>query len=145
MSSVFFEIISAVRDRVKALPKANNCVIRKRPILLQEDSLPVIIISPGQEQVAEEAFNNTVVYNYSVEISIIQAGNRVYEADVATLFDIRQSIRNALFQPLLDGAVTVYDCQLETNPAFEVVTGQASNYDISGMVISYKSVETRIS
>jgi hypothetical protein len=107
--------------------------------------LPVIIISPGQEQVAEEAFQNTVVYNYSIEISIIQAGNRVYEADVATLFDLRQSIRNVLFQPLLDGAVTVYDCQLETNPAFEVVTGQASNYDISGMVITYKSIETRIS
>mgnify|MGYP006282682751 CR=1 FL=1 len=145
MSSVFFQIMSGVRDRVKSLPGANNCVIRKRPILLQEDLLPLIIVSPGQEQVGEEAFNNTVEYNYSIEISIIQAGNRIYEADVSTLFDLRQSIRNSLFQPLLDGAVTVYDCELETNPAFEVVTGQASNYDISGMVITYKSVETRIS
>lgn len=144
MSSIFFQIMSGVRDRVKALPGANNCVIRKRPVLLQEDNVPLIIVSPGQEQVGEEAFNNTVEYNYSIEISIIQSGNRVYEADVATLFDLRQSIRNVLFQPLLDGAVTVYDCELETNPAFEVVTGQASNYDISGMVITYKSVETRI-
>jgi len=69
----------------------------------------------------------------------------VYEADVATLFDLRENIRNQLFQPLLSGAASVYDCQLETNPAFEVVSGQASNYDISGMVITYKSVETRIS
>jgi len=143
--SVFYQILDGVRDRLALIPSVPTIVIRKRPILLQEDTLPLIIISPGQDSIGDEAFNNTVVYNYSVEVSIIQAGNRVYEADVATLFDLRENIRNQLFQPLLGGAVTVYDCQLETNPAFEVVSGQASNYDISGMVITYKSVETRIS
>ena len=143
--SVFYQILDGVRDRLALVPSVPTIVIRKRPILLQEDALPLIIISPGQDSIGDEAFNNTVVYNYSVEVSIIQAGNRVYEADVATLFDLRENIRNQLFQPLLGGAVTVYDCQLETNPAFEVVSGQASNYDISGMVITYKSVETRIS
>jgi hypothetical protein len=143
--SVFYQILDGVRDRLAAIPSVPTIVIRKRPILLQEDSLPLIIVSPGQDSIGDEAFNNTVEYNYSVEISIIQAGNRVYEADVATLFDLRENIRNRLFQPLLGGAATVYDCQLETNPAFEVVSGQASNYDISGMVITYKSVESRIS
>lgn len=143
--SVFYQILDGVRDRLALVPSVPTIVIRKRPILLQEDTLPLIIISPGQDSIGDEAFNNTVEYNYSVEISIIQAGNRVYEADVATLFDLRENIRNQLFQPLLGGAVTVYDCQLETNPAFEVVSGQASNYDISGMVITYKSVESRIS
>lgn len=143
--SVFYQILDGVRDKLALIPSVPTIVIRKRPILLQEDILPLIIISPGQDSIGDEAFNNTVEYNYSVEVSIIQAGNRVYEADVATLFDLRENIRNQLFQPLLGGAVTVYDCQLETNPAFEVVSGQASNYDISGMVITYKSVETRIS
>lgn len=144
MSSVFYDILKSVKERIVVLPNAVNCVIRKRTILLQEDTLPLIIVSPGQETIGAEAFENTVEYLYSIEISIIRAGNRVYEADVQTLFDLRQSIRNALFQPLLSGAATVYDCELETNPAFEVVSGQASNYDISGMVITYKSVETRI-
>ena len=142
--SVFYQILDGVRDRLAAIANVPPIVIRKRPILLQEDTLPLIIISPGQDSIGDEAFNNTVEYNYSVEVSVIQAGNRIYEADVATLFDLRENIRNQLFQPLLGGAVTVYDCQLETNPAFEVVSGQASNYDISGMVITYKSVETRI-
>lgn len=143
--SVFYQILDGVRDRLSAIPSVPTIVIRKRPILLQEDSLPLVIVSPGKENIGDEAFGNIVEYLYSVEVTIIQAGNRVYEADVATLFDLRENIRNQLFQPLLSGAASVYDCQLETNPAFEVVSGQASNYDISGMVITYKSVETRIS
>ncbi len=143
--SVFYQILDAVRDRLATIPSVPTIVIRKRAILVQEDTLPLIIVSPGREVIGDEAFGNVVEYLYSVEVTIIQAGNRVYEADVATLFDLRENIGNQLFQPLLSGAASVYDCQLETNPAFEVVSGQASNYDISGMVITYKSVETRIS
>lgn len=143
--SVFYQILDAVRDRLATIPSVPTIVIRKRPVLVQEDTLPIVMVSPGREVIGDEAFGNVVEYLYSVEVTIIQAGNRVYEADVATLFDLRENIRNQLFQPLLSGAASVYDCQLETNPAFEVVSGQASNYDISGMVITYKSVETRIS
>ena len=143
--SVFYQILDAVRDRLATIPSVPTIVIRKRPVLVQEDTVPIVIVSPGREFIGDEAFGNIVEYLYSVEVTIIQAGNRVYEADVATLFDLRENIRNQLFQPLLSGAASVYDCQLETNPAFEVVSGQASNYDISGMVITYKSVETRIS
>lgn len=143
--SVFYQILDAVRDRLATIPSVPTIVIRKRPVLVQEDTLPIVMVSPGREVIGDEAFGNVVEYLYSVEVTIIQAGNRVYEADVATLFDLRENIRNQLFQPLLSGAASVYDCQLETNPAFEVVSGQASNYDISGMVITYKSVEARIS
>ena len=143
--SVFYQILDAVRDRLATIPSVPTIVIRKRPVLVQEDTVPIVIVSPGREIIGDEAFGNIVEYLYSVEVTIIQAGNRVYEADVATLFDLRENIRNQLFQPLLSGAASVYDCQLETNPVFEVVSGQASNYDISGMVITYKSVETRIS
>lgn len=143
--SVFYQILDAVRDRLATIPSVPTIVIRKRPVLVQEDTVPIVIVSPGREIIGDEAFGNIVEYLYSVEVTIIQAGNRVYEADVASLFDLRENIRNQLFQPLLSGAASVYDCQLETNPAFEVVSGQASNYDISGMVITYKSVETRIS
>lgn len=143
--SVFYQILDGIRDRLALIANVPTIVIRKRPILLQEDSLPLVIVSPGREVIGDEAFGNVVCYLYSVDVTIIQAGNRVYEADVATLFDLRENIRNQLFQPLLSGAASVYDCQLETSPAFEVVSGQASNYDISGMVITYKSVEARIS
>jgi len=91
-----------------------------------------------------EAFPITVEYRYAVQISIIQAGNRIFDADVSTLLDLRQSIRNIMYQPFLDGSTTVYNCFMDMSPAFEVVSGDASNYDVTGMVLTFHSIETRI-
>ena len=83
--SVFYQILDAVRDRLATIPSVPTIVIRKRPVLVQEDTVPIVIVSPGREIIGDEAFGNIVEYLYSVEVTIIQAGNRVYEADVATL------------------------------------------------------------
>ena len=142
--TVFWQILDSVRDRISTIPGVPTVVIRKRPILTQEDSVPLIIISPGEERVGMEAFPITVEYRYAVQISIIQAGNRIFDADVSTLLDLRQSIRNIMYQPFLDGSTTVYNCFMDMSPAFEVVSGDASNYDVTGMVLTFHSIETRI-
>jgi len=142
--TVFWQILDSVRDRISTIPGVPTVVIRKRPILTQEDSVPLIIISPGEERVGMEAFPITVEYRYTVQISIIQAGNRIFDADVSTLLDLRQSIRNIMYQPFLDGSTTVYNCFMDMSPAFDVVSGDASNYDVTGMVLTFHSIETRI-
>jgi len=142
--TVFWQILDSVRDRISTIPGVPTVVIRKRPILTQEDSVPLIIISPGEERVGMEAFPITVEYRYTVQISIIQAGNRIFDADVSTLLDLRQSIRNIMYQPFLDGSTTVYNCFMDMSPAFEVVSGDSSNYDVTGMVLTFHSIETRI-
>lgn len=144
MATVFWQILDSVRDRISALPGIPNVVIRKRPVFTQEDVVPLIIISPGEETVGMEAFPITVEYMYRVQISLVQAGNRIYEGDVSTLLDIRQAIRNVLYQPFLDGSVSVYNCSMDMSPAFEVVSGEASNYDVTGMVFTFNSIESRI-
>jgi hypothetical protein len=142
--TVFWQILDSVRDRISTIPGVPTVVIRKRPVLTQEDSVPLIIISPGEERVGMEAFPITVEYRYTVQISIIQAGNRIFDADVSTLLDLRQSIRNIMYQPFLDGSATVYNCFMDMSPAFEVVSGDSSNYDVTGMVLTFHSIETRI-
>lgn len=142
--TVFWQILDSVRDRISTIPGVPTVVIRKRPILTQEDSVPLIIISPGEERVGMEAFPITVEYRYTVQISIIQAGNRIFDADVSSLLDLRQSIRNIMYQPFLDGSATVYNCFMDMSPAFEVVSGDSSNYDVTGMVLTFHSIETRI-
>ncbi len=142
--TVFWQILDSVRDRISTIPGVPTVVIRKRPILTQEDSVPLIIISPGEERVGMEAFPITVEYRYTVQISIIQAGNRIFDADVSSLLDLRQSIRNIMYQPFLDGSTTVYNCFMDMSPAFEVVSGDSSNYDVTGMVLTFHSIETRI-
>ena len=142
--TVFWQILDSVRDRISTIPGAPSVVIRKRPVLTQEDTVPIIIVSPGEERVGMEAFPVTVEYRYTVQISIIQPGNRIFDADVSTLLDLRQSIRNIMYQPFLDGSATVYNCFMDMSPAFEVVSGDASNYDVTGMVLTFHSIETRI-
>lgn len=143
--TVFWQILDSVRDRIAAIAGVPTVVIRKRPVLTQEDTIPIIIISPGEERVGMEAFPVTVEYRYTVQISIVQPGNRVYEADVSTLLDLRQSIRNTMYQPFLDGSAEVYNCFLDMSPAFDVVSGDSSNYDVTGMVLTFHSIESRVS
>jgi hypothetical protein len=144
MATIFWQILDSVRDRISTLPGVPNVVIRKRPVFTQEDAVPLIIVSPGEEVVGMEAFPVTVEYLYRVQVSLIQAGNRIYEGDVSSLLDLRQSIRNILYQPFLNGAINVYDCRMDMSPAFEVVSGEASNYDVTGMVFTFNSIESRI-
>jgi hypothetical protein len=33
---------------------------------------------------------------------------------------------------------------MDMSPAFEVVSGEASNYDVTGMVFTFNSIESRI-
>ena len=91
-----------------------------------------------------EAFPTTVEYRYTVQISLVQPGNRIFEADVSSLLDLRQSIRNIMYQPFLDGSTSVYNCFMDMSPAFDVVSGDSSNYDVTGMVLTFHSIETRI-
>lgn len=142
--TIFWQILDSVRDRIQSLPGSHNVVIRKRPVLIQEDTVPIIIISPGEERVGMETFPITVEYRYTVQISIVQPGNRIFEGDVSTLLDLRQSIRNIMYQPFLDGSTSVYNCFMDMSPAFDVVSGDSSNYDVTGMVLTFYSIETRI-
>jgi hypothetical protein len=92
-----------------------------------------------------EAFERVVEYIYEIQITMIRPGNRIYEADVESFLKLRQSIRNSLYQPTLPGANTVIDAIIETTAPFDVVSGDAGNYDISGLIIRYKSIEERVS
>ena len=82
MPSIFWDILYATKLRLETIPGIPTVKIRKKPILLQEDAIPLIILTPGKEVVGMEAFPNVVEYIYEVQISIIRAGNRIYEADV---------------------------------------------------------------
>ncbi len=145
MASVFWDTLAATKTRLEAVTGIPTVKIRKKPILLQEDSIPLILLTPGRETVQMEAFDRVVEYVYEVQVSMIRAGNRIYESDVEQFLTLRQAIRNALYQPFLTGANTVLDSVIETTPAFDIVSGDSGNYDISGMVIRYKSIEERVS
>ena len=144
-SSIFWEALVYTKQRLEAIPAISTVKIRKKPVLLQEDTVPIILVTPGKEKVGMEAFDRVVEYIYEIQITMIRPGNRIYEADVESFLKLRQSIRNTLYQPALPGADTVIDAIIETTAPFDVVSGDAGNYDISGLIIRYKSIEERVS
>lgn len=143
--SAFFDIMAAVRDRlVTALDGAAEVKIRKRSIYLETDSLPTVIISPSSEQVNLDAFGGIVTWDYTLQVTLVQAGNRVFEADVEAWLQLREDIRQQLYQPTLDGLANIVGMTIDMQPAFESVLGNVSNYDVSGMTITYQNVEARV-
>jgi hypothetical protein len=145
MPSVFGDILTATKTRLEAIAGIPTVKIRKKPVLVQEDTIPLVLVTPGRERIGMEAFDTVVEYIYEVQVTVIRAGNRIYESDVQSFLELRQSIRNTLYQPLLAGAATVIDINMETSPPFDIVSGDANNYDISGIIVKYKSIEQRVS
>ena len=145
VSSVFWSALYFTIQRLMAIPGIPEVKIRKKPVLLQEDTIPLILITPGKEQVEMECFDKVVEYVYEVNVAMIRPGNRIYESDVEDFLKIRQAIRDTLYQPTIPGVSTVIDSLIETNQAFDIVSGDSSNYDISSMLIRYKSIEERVS
>ena len=145
MPSVFSNILTSVEDRLEAVVNIPTIYIRKKPVLLQEDVIPCIIISPGKESIIEENFDGKVWYEYEVQITHVRAGDRDFTKSATLAFlDLREKIRNELYQVLLPGALSI-DVKMSVNPPFEVASGSISNYDISGYIMKYKVVEERTS
>lgn len=142
--SVFYDILYAVKTRLQTITSGPPIHVRKRAIILESDPLPIVIVSPASEQVGLDTFQRIAGIDYTIQVTLIQAGNRVYEQDTQDWLQLRESIRRLLYQPALTGINDIIAMELDMQPAFESVAGPVSNYDISGMTITYRVLEERI-
>lgn len=142
--SKFWDTLYSVKDRLGQVPGV-QVAVRKRAILLEGDPLPMIIVSPGTDSVDTEAFNRVILYRYQVNVTLVQAGNRVFEQDVKDWLQLRQTVRNIAYRDSLPGdPVQLCGFDLVTNPAVEIVSGASSNYDVTGLQLTYLSQEERL-
>ena len=141
--SAFNDILGDIKTRLETIVGVPPVVIRSRAILLESDALPTIIVSPLQETNAIDAFNLTVAWDYTVQVTIVQAANRIYSANVAAYLQLREDIRQKLYQPTLLTVTGIIGMEINMQPAFESVMGNVNNYDISGMTITYRRLESR--
>lgn len=147
--SIHFDILDNLRDRLIYIDENTPVVIRKKSVLLQTDTTPIIILSPGKVQNTENYFEKWVQRVYQVHLSHIRPGDRDYsEEDCRRILDIEEKLREEVFQPLIEIETglpedQMVDCNLDEKPPFEVASGDRNNYDISGYVIRYTLYETR--
>lgn len=141
--SVFYNILADVKTRLQSIAGAPPIVLRKRAIFLESDVLPTIIVSPAQESVAIDAFNKKVAWDYAVQVTLIQAGNRIFESNLSSYLQLREDMRQALYQPTLPTVGDIIGMEINMQPAFESVVGNVNNYDVSGIMITYRHLEDR--
>lgn len=144
--SVYFDILSALKTRVETAVSTNATVaLRKRPVMMTGDPFPMVVIAPTDdgEIIEQEAFGGKVTYIYPVIVVMYLAGDRSQSLDVEGYLALRQTIRNAIYQPLLGGASTVYDTQLNMGGAFIQVEQRATT-ELTTFRVNYLSLEQRV-
>lgn len=119
--------------------------IRRRNVYLNDDPLPICIISPqDEEKLADMDFAHGTTWVYPVNVALIYPDNRENNLalDAQTYLDIRQAIRDRLFYPLLDDVADVWDVDIEGTKPFTTVD-QKSTYSTTIWVVKFKAKETR--
>lgn len=154
--SIFYDILKAVKDGLttELAPYSVPVVLRRRSVWTQGDSLPIVIVSPQDEEIIEEQdFMAGTTWQYPVNVNMVWPDNRQndLELDAQEYLDVRQTIRYWLYYPLLAGVPTVYDCDMGGNitssgnygtQPFELVD-QKGTYSSTIWIPKYKSREER--
>lgn len=143
--SIYFDILEAVKQRVLSASNEIMPVIRKRPILLATDAIPAIVISPGPgaETIGLEAFGQVVEYLYPVTITLVMASDRVTEVEVYGALELRERIRQAMYQPLLEGVASVLNTTIDLDPPYSTAAGPNTVYDVTAIRLTFSSTEHR--
>lgn len=132
---------------------------RKKPVLLEGDAVPCWVVAPAAEapRILWQTFGRGVAYAYPVQVvgfypsnAIITAmegrydpANDVTEREFADVMRMTEEVRQAVFKPSLTDAPTVFDAEVAQASAFETPAANGRLYAISGLVVTYHSLESR--
>lgn len=144
--SIYYDILNALKTKIVGVAGSIPVQIRKRPVFLVNDALPSIVISPDDtkgEVIEYEAFCKQVTYIYPVVVTLFEVGNRIQEIDTINTLDLREQIRNSIYQPTLAGQNTIYDTLLDLSGAY-MQSEQRSNYELTNFRVQFKSLEERV-
>lgn len=147
--SVLFDLLQAAKNRVDvAVAERATVVLRKRARFLQTDTLPLVIVCPGEaETIVFETFANDaqdIVYGYQVNVVFIWSDDRVNEItdELSNLLQVREDVRNACYTPLLPDITTAVDVNMSLVAPYANDDAK-SVLDVSAIQLTYQIAETR--
>jgi hypothetical protein len=120
-------------------------VLRTDLIVEAEDTKPIIVVAPGPalETIRFQTFLKDVVYDYQVLVALIWPGNRTLSADLEAYTNLREAIRNQLYQIDVIGLQTAFDTDMKTGSVSKLAAVLGSNYRITGWQMMYSVREMR--
>jgi hypothetical protein len=140
--SVSYDILNALKTRLQAVNGLPSVVVRKRLMLLETDSLPIVVIALlEQSQDIKWRVFGKIAYKYNVGVALVEAGNREFETGLSSSSTLEQRIRDALQGVLLSGT-DVWDTDITTNEtSWMPLSGNGQNYQISTFMAVYSTLE----
>lgn len=138
-------IIAAVKTAIEGLTSPPTVVLRDRPVLMEEDSLPLIILTKGKERAIRHYFGGEM-RGYVVNVAILYAQNQAIQTGIDDAQDWRETIRdtfvpdNSFTPPILAGVSAVYDCdEVEAPPQRPDIA--MANYEESLLALEFRTSE----
>lgn len=131
-------ILTAVKTRIETLTGEPPVSIRKRVNAREGESLPLIVVAPLGERVADQGFGGSVAIEYRVGVALITAGNNVYDDDLLAYLDTWESIRKKVF----DSDYAGYDVQIDEATQLDLAA-LSEGYDAGLMVLRVRNSEDR--
>lgn len=146
--SVYWSVLMAVRSQLNSTETLAPMVARirrKAAFRKGHDVLPLMLVVPTVERIADEQFGGTAFFDYPVTVAIIRESKLVLEdeADIPWLLARRQEIRRKLHRALLGGASEVFDCtEYDPEPPFDPSAFDQA-FDVSAQRFTFRSQENR--
>lgn len=146
MSSTYLDILQGAKAVIGGLGLtgilADQIRVRKRPVYLAEqDTLPLIVVSPTQEGIELLTFGSQGIFLFGAMVTIVQESALRWE-DLDFLLEARQKIRRALHKTSMTGVSAVMDCDYDPSPAYDAAALNAG-FDVSTMGFTFKAQEAR--
>lgn len=146
--SVWYDIIDDLASELTTVltPYDVPVVIRRRDVYLNDDPLPICIISPGDSESVESLdFAGEVTWEYPVIVNLVYPDNRQNDLsqDAQDYLDIRQEIRYQLyFYNPIPNVETVWDTNMDGTKPFSLVE-QRATYSTTKWEPKFRSLEPR--
>lgn len=147
--SFYGDFLQAVQTKIAGdpnLPEGVDVILKKKIVRdVDNDSLPVVILAPDEEQ-QSRVMGGEVNVEYPVWIALIDQGDGLMEANLLAHLDVRQVIRNAIddmstTNPV--GSTEAWNFEIDYNPAYEPGVLDAG-YDYTFWKLILTSTEDRI-
>jgi hypothetical protein len=142
--SAYFAILDAIKRTLDGVPGMPPVTVREVPWVLATDfPLPAVLVCPlaeAGEAVGRVCFGGAVRWHYPVLVLLLHASARPSAALPGRL-QLRQDIRDALFEPTLAGVAEVYDVAIDPKAVADVAAALGANVAVAGMRVVYRATE----
>jgi hypothetical protein len=145
-ASTHHEIASAVKTAIETLSGEPTVKVRAQMWLMDEDTLPLIVVTMGVEEEEGAVLGGGTLRTYEIVITILYASNQKIETTIADAKGWRESIRkrlvpdNTVSQPILPGVTAVYAARSTDLPADDE-RAFGNNYEMARLGMTYSTCE----